>query len=71
MRGSDRRRISPAYWSAHAVIFTSTRTSVDEGYGATADRMVELAQQQPGFLVAGMYELMREANPRKFPKLLC
>jgi heme-degrading monooxygenase HmoA len=34
----------------YAVIFTSTRTSVDEGYGETADRMVELAQQQPGFL---------------------
>lgn len=34
----------------YAVIFTSTRTSVDEGYGAVADRMVELASQQPGFL---------------------
>lgn len=34
----------------YAVIFTSTRTSVDEGYGETADRMVELAAQQPGFL---------------------
>jgi heme-degrading monooxygenase HmoA len=32
------------------VIFTSTRTAVDEGYGATADRMVELAARQPGFL---------------------
>jgi len=34
----------------YAVIFTSTRTAVDEGYGTTADRMVELASQQPGFL---------------------
>lgn len=34
----------------YAVIFTSTRTDVDEGYGDTADRMVELASQQPGFL---------------------
>jgi heme-degrading monooxygenase HmoA len=43
----------------YAVIFTSTRTSVDEGYGATADRMVELAQQQPGFLGV---ESARDAN---------
>lgn len=34
----------------YAVIFTSTRTVVDEGYGSVADRMVELAAQQPGFL---------------------
>lgn len=34
----------------YAVIFTSTRTGVDEGYGPVADRMVELAAQQPGFL---------------------
>lgn len=34
----------------YAVIFTSTRTEVDEGYGAMADRMVELAARQPGFL---------------------
>jgi len=34
----------------YAVIFTSTRTPVDEGYGAMADRMVELASRQPGFL---------------------
>ena len=33
-----------------AVIFTSWRTPVEEGYGAMADRMVELAQRQPGFL---------------------
>ncbi len=34
----------------YAVIFTSTRTEGDHGYAAMADRMVELAQQQPGFL---------------------
>jgi heme-degrading monooxygenase HmoA len=34
----------------YAVIFSSTRTGVDEGYAETAARMVELAQQQPGFL---------------------
>jgi heme-degrading monooxygenase HmoA len=34
----------------YAVIFTSLRTDVAEGYGDTADRMVELAHGQPGFL---------------------
>ena len=34
----------------YAVIFTSLRTEGDRGYGAMADRMVELAAQQPGFL---------------------
>ena len=34
----------------YAVIFTSRRTEVDEGYGAMSDRMVELAARQPGFL---------------------
>ena len=34
----------------YAVIFTSLRTEVDNGYGVTADRMVELAAEQPGFL---------------------
>ena len=33
----------------HEVTFTSTRITVDEGYGAMADRMVELARQ-PGYL---------------------
>jgi len=33
-----------------AVIFTSIRTEGDNGYGQTAHRMVELAEQQPGFL---------------------
>jgi heme-degrading monooxygenase HmoA len=34
----------------YAVIFTSERTAIDEGYEDTAMRMVELAQQQPGYL---------------------
>ena len=34
----------------YAVIFTSVRTDVAEGYGDTASRMVELAHNQPGFL---------------------
>jgi heme-degrading monooxygenase HmoA len=34
----------------YAVIFTSERTEIEEGYGETADRMVELASEQPGFL---------------------
>lgn len=33
-----------------AVIFTSQRTGGDQGYAAMAERMVELARQQPGFL---------------------
>ena len=34
----------------YAVIFTSTRTGVDQGYHDGAARMVELAARQPGFL---------------------
>lgn len=34
----------------YAVIFTSLRTEIDEGYEITADHMVELAAGQPGFL---------------------
>jgi heme-degrading monooxygenase HmoA len=34
----------------YAVIFTSLRTEGDNGYGEMADRMNELAAQQPGFL---------------------
>src|SRR5262249_14854953 len=34
----------------YAVIFTSLRTEVEEGYDATSDRMIELAAEQPGFL---------------------
>jgi len=34
----------------YAVIFTSLRTSETSGYHDMAERMVELAHQQPGFL---------------------
>lgn len=34
----------------YAVIFTSTRTDISEGYDDMAARMVELARQQPGFI---------------------
>ncbi len=34
----------------YAVVFTSRRSPVDEGYAAVAQRMVELAATQPGFL---------------------
>jgi heme-degrading monooxygenase HmoA len=34
----------------YAVIFSAQRTAVDNGYGETAERMVELARGQPGFL---------------------
>jgi heme-degrading monooxygenase HmoA len=34
----------------YAVIFTSTRTDGDQGYDAMAERMAELAAQQPGYL---------------------
>ncbi len=38
---------APPYY---AVIFTSIRTEVDKGYEEMANRMVELAALQPGFL---------------------
>jgi len=38
---------APPYY---AVIFTSRRTDVDEGYDDMGARMVGLAAQQPGFL---------------------
>jgi len=38
---------TPPYYS---VIFTSIRTEGDNGYTEMADRMVELAHQQDGFL---------------------
>ncbi len=38
---------SPPYY---AVIFTSVRTEGDDGYGAMAQKMLDLAAQQPGFL---------------------
>ena len=34
----------------YAVIFTSTRTDGDRGYSKMADYMLDLAQQQEGFL---------------------
>lgn len=48
---------NPPYY---AVIFVNQRTTEDpQGYGETADLMVELAQQQPGYL--GM-ESVRDAS---------
>jgi heme-degrading monooxygenase HmoA len=38
---------TPPYY---AVIFTSHRTEVDNGYDKMAAKMVELASKQPGFL---------------------
>lgn len=34
----------------YAVIFTSERTAVNNGYNEMAERMVELAEEQPGYL---------------------
>jgi heme-degrading monooxygenase HmoA len=34
----------------YAVIFSSQRIGPDDGYGSMADRMVELAATQPGYL---------------------
>jgi heme-degrading monooxygenase HmoA len=34
----------------YAVIFTSERTNVDDGYSGMAERMVQLAQKQKGYL---------------------
>ena len=34
----------------YAVIFTSLRTEIDDDYGKTTNRMVELAQTMPGYL---------------------
>ncbi len=39
--------LTPPYY---AVIFTSLRTEVDEGYTQTAQRMLDLAGMQNGFL---------------------
>ena len=41
------RTPTPPYY---AVIFTSLRTEAERGYGRMAERMIELAAQQPGFL---------------------
>lgn len=34
----------------YAVIFTSLRTDTNDGYSETAERMLELARAQPGFI---------------------
>lgn len=34
----------------YAVIFTSLRTAVDDGYSDMSQHMVDLAEQQPGYL---------------------
>jgi len=34
----------------YAVVFTSLRTAIDDGYDQTAQKMVALASGQPGFL---------------------
>jgi heme-degrading monooxygenase HmoA len=48
MHGNDIAKTpKPPYY---AVIFTSLRTEGDRGYGHMAERMIELAAQQPGFL---------------------
>jgi len=39
----------PPYW---AVIFSSQRTDGEQGYAAMADRMLRLAEVQPGYLGA-------------------
>src|SRR5262245_52538007 len=47
MSNSIAQTPQPPYY---AVIFTSLRTDSDRGYGHMAERMVELATRQPGFL---------------------
>jgi heme-degrading monooxygenase HmoA len=47
---------TPPYYT---VIFTSLRTEGDRGYGNMAEKMVELAARQPGFLGV---ESARDAN---------
>lgn len=34
----------------YAVIFTSTRTEIEAGYAEMANKMVELAKAQPGYI---------------------
>ena len=40
---------SPPYW---AVIFSSQRSAADQGYADMAERMLRLAEVQPGYLGA-------------------
>lgn len=39
-----------AFIPYYAVIFTTVRTPVDEGYSEMAEAMLELASRQPGYL---------------------
>ena len=41
------RTLEPPYY---AVIFTSIRNEGDDGYAQAAERMLQLASEQPGFL---------------------
>lgn len=41
---------NPRLVDCYAVIFTSVRADGDNGYAATAARMLELARSMPGFL---------------------
>ncbi|PNB41697.1 hypothetical protein C1X64_38640, partial [Pseudomonas sp. GW456-E7] len=52
------KTLEPPYY---AVIFSSVRSENDPGYGETAERMVSLAADQPGFLGV---ESVREAGGR-------
>jgi heme-degrading monooxygenase HmoA len=55
---------TPPYY---AVIFTSHRTEGDNGYGEMAERMAELAAQQPGYLgmeSAREDRILQTENPR-------
>lgn len=54
--GIDRHTPEPPY---RAVLFTSQRTNGDQGYGAMAERMLALAQDQPGYLGV---EAVRDAS---------
>ncbi|WP_049263707.1 antibiotic biosynthesis monooxygenase family protein, partial [Pseudomonas aeruginosa] len=45
-RDHPRRGPTPYY----AVIFSSHRSAVDDGYAEAAERMLELASRQPGYL---------------------
>ncbi len=47
MQSTSRGFPDPPYY---AVVFTSRLSGDDDGYGDTAERMVQLAAQQPGFL---------------------
>ena len=44
----------------YAVIFTSVKTEIDNGYSAMADKMEELAKEQDGFL--GMESASKELS---------